>query len=208
MEPDTLTHAVPTVLAFAVLAGAPGPATLSVAALAMARGRNRALALAAGLMLGLAAWGLLAMLGLGALLPRWAGALTALKLVGGAYLLWLAWQSARSALRAAPPPPHRGDGRGRLFRRSLLLNLLNPKAALAWVATLVLASPDGAAGPAALAGTTLVCALLGGAIYLLYATVFSTPVLMAGYARFRRGIEGALALLFGAAGLRLLLARL
>lgn len=207
MEPDTLTNTVSAILAFAVLAGSPGPATLSVAAVAMARGRDRATALAGGLTLGLAAWGLLAMLGLGALLPRWAGALTALKLVGGTYLLWLAWQSARSALSAAPPPD-RSDTGGGLFRRGLLLNLLNPKAALAWVATLVLASPGGTAGSAALGAATLACALLGGAIYLLYATVFSTPVLMAGYARFRRGIEGVLAFLFGAAGLRLLAARL
>ncbi len=209
MQADTMTAAFPAVAAFAVLAGSPGPATLAVAATAMARGRGAALALSAGLTLGLAAWGLTVLWGLGAALPRWAGALTLLKLVGGAYLLWLAWQSARSALRPGPLRPVAGSGaRIALFRRGLLLNLLNPKAALAWVATLVIASPATDAVSTVMTVTTALCALLGAVIYGAYATVFSTPPLMAGYVRCRRWVETGLATLFAAAGMRLMFSRL
>lgn len=209
MQVDTMTAVFPAVAAFAVLAGSPGPATLAVAATAMARGRAPALALSAGLTLGLAAWGSMALFGLGAALPRWAGALTLLKFVGGAYLLWLAWQSARSALYSGRirPVARRGADVA-LFRRGLLLNLLNPKAALAWLATLVIASPATEAVTSTMTVTTTLCALLGAVIYGAYATIFSTPALMAGYVRFRRRVEAGLAALFAVAGLRLMFSRL
>ena len=65
--------------------------------------------------------------------------------------------------------------------------------------------PEAPAGslPALLAG----CAALGLAVNLGYALAFSTAVMARACRRARRGIEGALALLFGAAGLRLLWAR-
>ncbi|QFT94486.1 Threonine efflux protein [Roseovarius sp. THAF9] len=189
-----------SVASFAFAAGSPGPATLAVAGTAMARGRSAGVAMALGLSLGLAVWGVLAGLGLGLLIAHFAPALLALKLVGAAYLIFLAFVSARSALRtdAAPDLESQGlaQGNADMFRRGLLLNVLNPKAVLAWVVALALGAGD--------ALTIALCAGVGLGLYLFYATVFSLMPVRAGYARARRGIEAAFALFFGLAGVRLL----
>jgi threonine/homoserine/homoserine lactone efflux protein len=153
--------------------------------------------MALGLGLGLAAWGVLAAMGLGAVLVSSEWALTALRIAGGAYLLWLAVQSGRQALRpvaARPLPPSRA------FLRGLLLNLSNPKAVLAWLAALSMGlGPD--SGVVAVAGATALCALVGFANYLLWAAAFSGPMMRGCHAAARRWIDGAAALLLGAAGL-------
>ena len=51
------------------------------------------------------------------------------------------------------------------------------------------------------------CAVLSITIFCGYAIVFSTAPMIRGYRRARRWIEGTLALVFGAAGLRLLFSR-
>jgi threonine/homoserine/homoserine lactone efflux protein len=190
--------------AFMVLVGAPGPATLAVTAMAMSQGRRAALVFAAGLSLGLAMWGLVAAVGLGAAMLAWAPALFAFRLAGGAFLLWLAWNSVRSAL--APAPASRdaaGIAPTAMFRRGLLLNMLNPKAVLAWGAVIALGLPEAerAAGYAAMLG---LCAAIGTSIYVCYALTFSLPSIRAGYARFRRWVEAACAAVFGLVGVRLL----
>ncbi len=197
-----LTFLLPPVLAFVIAAGAPGPATLSVAATAMSRGRRAALMLGAGLGLGLAFWGVVVAAGLGTVILAWAPALLALRIAGAAVLLWLAWKSARSAFSAAGADAVPVPG-GALFRRGLLINALNPKAILAWGAVIAVGLRDDA-GPAQLIAITTCCALIGWLLYFAYAALFSTDRVMAAYRRARRWIDGACAVLFGAAGLRLL----
>jgi len=182
---------------FFVAAAAPGPATLAVSGTAMARGFSRGVAMSFGLTLGLAAWGLLAGLGFGALVAESAAVLTLLKIVGGLYLLYLAWGTAKSAMRAETPVA----GTGGSFRQGLMLNLANPKGVLAWVAALSLGGPETAAAPWAV---VIGCAILGLAIYLAYALLFSRAPVMAFYRRQRRKIEAGFAALFAAAGLRLI----
>lgn len=79
--------------AFAVGVASPGPSVLAVMGTAMAQGRTRALALAAGVVCGSLLCGLCAAFGLAALMERWSGALAVVKVVGGLYLLWMAWQA-------------------------------------------------------------------------------------------------------------------
>ncbi|MBM7068009.1 LysE family transporter [Actibacterium sp. 188UL27-1] len=57
----------------------------------------------AGLSVGLAFWGVIAATGLGATLKASAHGLTLLKLLGGFYLLWMAYGAARSARRRQDP---------------------------------------------------------------------------------------------------------
>ena len=95
----------------------------------------RALLFGAGLTAGLSFWGLVAATGLGTLLERSAHGLAALKILGGLYLLWLAFQSGRTALRGGHDVgPARREGAW--FRRGVVLNLSNPKAVVAWMAAL------------------------------------------------------------------------
>lgn len=183
---------------FLVAAGSPGPATLAVASVAMGSGRRAGLALGAGLAVGLAVWGVAVGLGFGALVAQSPVFLTIFKVIGGGYLLYLAWQSAKSAI--APQDAPRATDPGRAFRRGLILNLGNPKAALAWIAALALGSGDGAVGW----GVVAACAALGAVIYATYALAFALGPVRGVYMRARRGIEAATAGLFALAGLRLL----
>ena len=183
---------------FLVAAGSPGPATLAVAGASMASGRCAGLALGAGLAAGLAIWGVTMGLGFGVLVAQSPVFLAIFKVIGGGYLLYLAWMSGRSAMAQQAAPVALASGRA--FRRGLILNLANPKAALAWIAALALGSGDGVAGW----GVVAACAVLGAVIYGIYAMAFALDPVRMFYARARRGIEVVTAGLFALAGLRLL----
>lgn len=194
---------VPAVLTFFVAAASPGPATLAVSATAMSHGVRPALLLGIGLAVGLAVWGVIAAAGLGALLLHSSDALTALRWFGGAYLLYLAWQSARSALL----PPANGcdnlqSSDARLIARGLLLNVSNPKAVLAWVSVLALGTAS-KGDSLDLAITTGVCSALGLAIYAAYALAFSQPLIRTAYRASQRGVDGMAAAFFGYSGIKL-----
>lgn len=187
---------------FSVVAASPGPATLGLASVSMTAGRKVGLRFAMGLSFGLAFWGLIAATGLGALLQASSHALTAFKLFGGAYLLWLACKSARSAAqRSATTARHAGARRG--FRYGLLLNMSNPKAVVAWMATLTLGLGAGSTASQVVVSTAL-CAALGFSIYALYALAFSTRNAMGIHARVRRWIDSVVAGLFAIAGFGLI----
>lgn len=109
----------------------PGPNSLLVLTHGALHGWRRTLYTAAGGCLGFTVLIGLSMAGIGALLQTSAHALTVLKLVGGAYLVWLGWQ-----IWHAPPIQLRPVAEGRpvrahgLFRIGLLTALSNPKALL------------------------------------------------------------------------------
>lgn len=189
----------------------PGPATLAIMGTAMRAGRPAGLSMAAGVITGSVFWGMLAAFGLGGLLARFEAAFEILKLLGGCYLLWLAWKSFRSARKVIPAGPAADGfgkaetGPGAFYRRGLAIHLTNPKAVLSWAAIFTLAMPVDA--PPALPAVILFgCFLLGLGIFGGYALVFSTPVMVGIYARAKSWIETALGGLFTAAGLRLLTA--
>ena len=198
-----LSFLVAPLIAFFIAAGSPGPATLACASAAMAHGRAAGLALGVGLALGLSFWGALTAVGLGAVVLGSPTALLALRLAGGAYLLWLAWRSTRSALRTAEASTGPAPSPDRLVMRGALLNFSNPKAALAWAAVIAVGLPAGA-GAWHLTAIAAACSALGLVIYLSYAVGFALPPVRRFYARARRAIDGALAALFGYAGLRLI----
>jgi len=197
----------PALFAFFVAAASPGPATLAVSTTAMAGGARAAAQLGVGLAVGLGFWGLVAAAGLGAVLVQSSVALTVLRWFGGAYLLWLAWQSARNAM-----VPVAGVDRitpvsgSKLMLRGLVLNLSNPKAVLAWISVLAL-GVGSAEGNPGLAMTTALCAALGLVIYLAYAVLFSQAAIRSAYSRARRAIDGMVAAFFGYSGLKLILTR-
>ena len=193
--------------AFFIVAASPGPATLAVSTVSAASGRKNGMIFGTGLAFGLAFWGLVAATGLGAILQASTHLLIALKVAGGLYLLWLAYGSARSAMRAAPEEPgpdsHVRSSEKRLFAKGLALNLSNPKAVVAWMAALSvgLGADDGLAGVVV---ATLGCTLIGLLVYATYAAAFSISVIMNGYVKFRRWIDGMVSALFAIAGIALI----
>ena len=193
---------LPVLIAFFIVTVSPGPANVAVATVAMSKGRHSGLTFGLGLALGLAFWGLIAATGLGVVLQASEWALFALKVFGRCYLLWLAFHSARSAIKSSEESKGTTD-EGWWFYRGLLLNLSNPKAVVAWMAALSMGLGSGNS-VAQLALVTALCMLLGLANYMGYAIAFSFSPVMSGYRRLRRWIEGIVAGLFAMAGFGLI----
>lgn len=196
--------------AYVIATGSPGPSNMAIMGAAMHWGRRPALALAAGIVTGSMFWATLAGTGISVVLAAYAQVITAIKVLGGLYLLYLAFKSARSAAAAKPLRP--GDmGETRpdirtLYVQGLLLHLTNPKAILAWLAIMSI-GVGGAGSASTVAAIIGGCAILGILVFGGYALAFSTKLMVRLYARARRGIEATLAAFFAFAGLRLLLSR-
>lgn len=153
----------------------PGTGVLFTVATGLAWGRRGSFFAALGCTLGIVPHMLAAILGLAAVLHASATAFQALKLAGAAYLLYLAYATWRQgdllAVEAGREEAGVGDGvRGRgLVLKAILVNILNPKLSIFFLAFLPQFVPGDAAAP--LAGMLL----LGGvfmamtfAVFLLY----------------------------------------
>jgi threonine efflux protein len=204
---------LPVILGAAFLAAAsPGPSNLAIAETAMRGGRLSGLAFAAGVTTGGLAWSCAAALGLGAVMAANAWVFEAVRYGGGAYLLWLALRSARDAARPDAPDeggPAGGGVRrsaGRTYLRGLGLHLTNPKAILFFGSLYALGVGPGTSA-AGLATVVAAVGLQSALIFHGYALLFSNERIARGYARLRRWLSAAFALAFGAAGLRMLVAR-
>jgi threonine/homoserine/homoserine lactone efflux protein len=128
-----------TILAFAftciVIELTPGPNMVYLALLSASQGRSAGLAAALGTGLGLLVVGGAAALGVAALVASSTWLYQGLRWAGAIYLLWLAWESWIGD--AAPDPDQLDDdSRAKYFLRGLLTNLLNPKAAVFYLAIL------------------------------------------------------------------------
>jgi threonine efflux protein len=188
----------------------PGPSNLAIMATAMNFGRRPALVLALGVVSGSTFWGLLAAFGLSAVLATYSSALVALKVLGGLYLLWLAVRSARSAWSSNsalnPTSSNALKNYSRTYIRGAAMHLTNPKAIFVWISIVSLALPPGAQTKDAMF-VVLGCATLAVLVFCGYALVFSTPVARRVYQSMRRWFEGTLAIMFGFAGIRMLLSK-
>jgi len=175
----------------------------------MERGRAAGLAVAAGIVCGSAFWGIAAALGLSALMLANAWLVEILRYVGGAYLLYLAFKAMKSALSDKPvaaAKAKRGDY-GALYIKGLLLHLTNPKAILGWGALFAVIVPP-TSSPDVVARTFLALISVSATVFFGYALLFSMGAFVRGYQKMRRWFEVTFALLFGAAGLKILTTRL
>jgi threonine/homoserine/homoserine lactone efflux protein len=129
-----------TLLAFAIatalFAYVPGPALLYTAARTLAGGRRAGFMAAFGIHLGCYAHVAAAALGLSAIFQHVPEAYLALKMAGAVYLLWLGVSMfrARPAAIDAPAPAPRTARRA--FVDSVIVEVLNPKTALFFIAFL------------------------------------------------------------------------
>lgn len=115
---------------------APGPDNLMVLSIGAARGRLRGMAFGLGCALGCLSHTLLAALGVSALIQASPVAFTALRLAGGAYLVWIGWQALRSRGGTASSGKAFDDAPWSLFRRGLVANAINPKVIMFFLALL------------------------------------------------------------------------
>jgi threonine/homoserine/homoserine lactone efflux protein len=195
-------------IAALIASTSPGPATLALAGTSMATGRRAGLALASGITTGSFVWSISAALGLGAVMLANAWLFEIVRYFGVAYLLYLAYKSARSALSSKDIALRTVTGSpARLYSKGLLLHITNPKAVLFFGALYSIGVPPDAA-PSDLAIVIIAVGLQSAFIFHLYAVIFSSRVMAKAYLRARRWCEGAFAIGFGVAGFKILTARL
>lgn len=150
----------------------PGPNMTYLAALSLSSGARTGFAAVAGIALGLMTYGLIAAFGLTTIIDdspflygllRWGGVL---------FLLWLAWESWVSGDAASSEEIDERPWPA--FRRGLITNLLNPKAAVFYIAVLPeFIRPDN--------GSVMRQTLLLSVIYVAIATlIHATIVALAG----------------------------
>ncbi|WP_410596942.1 LysE family transporter [Amycolatopsis sp. lyj-23] len=165
-------------LAYLPAAISPGPNFVLIAHTAAAGTRRAAVGVALGVV---AAGGLLAavaVFGLGALLAREPWLATALRVVCGAYLAWL---GVRLWLTARAPETAPDEARGSAFRRGVLSNLTNPKAAAFFGSVLTAALPPTEPTAVKAAAVALIVAASAG-WHLSVALLFSSPATQRWYA--------------------------
>jgi threonine/homoserine/homoserine lactone efflux protein len=137
---------LPFLVAVALIELTPGPNMGWLALVAMAQGRLAGLAAVAGVTLGLAVWMVAAAVGLTSVLVAFPALYQAVRWAGVLFLLWLAWEAWAGAGKAVEDVGRDPEKLRGLFLRGLTGNLLNPKAAVFYVALLpTFIRPDHAA---------------------------------------------------------------
>jgi threonine/homoserine/homoserine lactone efflux protein len=188
----------------------PGTGVIYTLSCGLFQGRAASIAAAFGCTLGILPPMAASMLGLAALLHASAVAFQAVKLAGVAYLLYLAWQMWREATPPRLAEPETSGGSGGLVRvssRGFLINILNPKLSIFFLAFLPQFTPAGAVDPlwvmarhsaVFMAMTLVIFVLYGMCAALARERMMSSPKLM-------RWMRRSFAGLFAALGLRLAL---
>ncbi len=197
--------------AYAILligASSPGPAVAMLLGISLEQGRQAALITSGGIAMGSMTLNIGTMIGVGILLSQVAWAMTALKFVGAAYLLYL----AIAAFRKAAHPPEitvaevEPQTWPRLLMSGYLLQVTNPKAVVFWLAIAAIGATEG--------GGLLIAALfiIGGFVLSFVCHGAWSIFLSAGhfrrlYASARRNVEAALGMFFAVAAVKLATSR-
>ena len=171
-----------------LMAMTPGPDVIIVLTQSSLYGMRAGVLTTLGLMTGLLGHTLAVALGVAVLFQTSEAAFTALKFLGAAYLLYLAWQSFRSGVFRAFLTQSLFPGYGTLYRRGFLSNITNPKVTLFFLAFLPQFA-DPARG-----GLTAQIIALGALFQLATLLVFGCASLLAGRVagRFNSSVKGQL----------------
>lgn len=191
-----------------IVVASPGTGVLYTLAAGLSRGARASIVAALGCTLGILPHMAAAILGLAALLHTSAVAFQVLKYLGVAYLLFMAWSTLREggALGVAPETGRRSPAE--VIVHAVLINILNPKLSIFFLAFLPQFVAAGEPRPLArMLELSLVFMLLTFAVFAVYGLfaarvrthVISRPQVLAWM---RRAFAGA----FAALGLRLALA--
>ncbi len=148
---------------------APGPDNTFVVAQGISRGWRAAVTTALGMVSGISVHTTAAALGISALLYSSAWAFTVLKFGGAAYLLYLAFKSLKEQNLILRQEEGVAPSGFSMFRRGFIMNVLNPKVALFFLAFL----PQFVN---ANAGNAAVQMLLLGAVFMMQAAVLFSIV--------------------------------
>ena len=190
-------------LALLAAIASPGPALLLAIRTALVKGRAAGIRLGIGLGFMASMWTLMALLGLEGIFAAFPWAYFTVKLIGAAYLLYIAWNTwrgARQALQQTAKPASRD------FVDGLLLNLSNPKSVLFAAAVLIVIFPP----DFPLHGKVLIVInhfLVEVICYSLIAVSMSTPAMSKAYLSAKFWLDRFAAVVMAGLGLRLLFQR-
>jgi threonine/homoserine/homoserine lactone efflux protein len=187
-----------------VAALSPGPAVAMLIGIATGQGRTPALAATLGIAFGSMSINILTMLGVGLFLSQAAWAMSALRITGALYLVYLAYGAFGKAIR---PPPLQAVAAGsralsRLFLVGYLLQVTNPKAIAFWLAIASIGATKGAS-------IFVVLLFIAGAFLISFvchaawAVTLSVDAIRSTYIAWRRWIEATLGSFFVFAAYRL-----
>ncbi len=198
-----LTHLIAFNLTLLAAMAAPGPALLFALRQSITGGFRTGLATGLGLALVAAGWTGAALLGLEAAFRLFPWAYVILKLLGAAYLMWIAWGLWKTA--HAPLPDSATPG-ARAFLGGVLINLANPKSVLFAASVLVVIFPAGLGLPQK-GLIVLNHFIVEAVVYAGFAALLASGPARAGYLRLKPLFDRIAAVVLGALGLRLLFAR-
>ena len=179
----------------------PGTGVVFTVSVALAQGRRASVFASLGCTLGILPHLLATVLGLAAIMHTSALAFQVLKFAGVAYLFYLAWATLRDRSAFAVQEVEARAGAGSLVVKALLLNILNPKLTIFFLAFLPQFVPAGAGSPVLhLLGLSAVFMAMTFGVFVVYgllahafrkAVIESTRV----QAWLRRGFAGVFAAL-------------
>jgi len=180
-----------------VAVASPGPAVALILGVGASQGRAPALAIVAGIGCSSLLWATGTTLGLAALFAQFAGLIWIVRLIGAAFMIYLAYKAFKTALN--PPELHGKTIQSRpLYRYALtgfIMQVSNPKAILFWLAVAAV----GGVGSAPIwisAVFILGCTALSVVGHGVYALLLSSTPVRAAYSKARRWIEAGLGSLF------------
>ena len=157
----------------------PGTGVVYTLALGLGQGRRASIAAALGCTLGIVPHLLAALLGLAAILHTSAVLFTIVKFAGVGYLLYLAYSSMSQGGALSIQPERHRDALTKIATRGALINILNPKLSIFFLALL----PPFLTGNAATVESEML--LLGGIFMAMTFAVFVAYGTFAAYARGR-----------------------
>ncbi len=208
---DLLTYLPGFLAAYAILfvaASSPGPAVAMLLGIATTQGRAPALVASAGIASGSILLNIATLLGVSILLSQYAWAMTVLRLIGGAYLLYLAWGAFKKA--ANPPEIQAADvaraSYGTHFLGGFLLQVTNPKAIVFWIAIAAVGATAGG-GPLVIGLFILGAWIVSFFCHGAWALILSSRPVRAAYNAGRRWVDGTLGLFFVFAAYKLATSR-
>jgi threonine efflux protein len=181
----------------------PGPDFIGVVRSSMTRGAGAGLRTALGVSTGLGLYATLSLLGLSAVLVQYQWLTWAVRLLGGAYLVYLGIQLLRARAAAGAEAAMDLPMRGSAFRFGFLVTLTNPKAIVLFAS--VFATAVTAATPFWLMGLMIGLVVASALSWYSVVSLFmaSAPV-MRRFGHLRHRIERIAGVCFVAIGLRIL----
>jgi threonine/homoserine/homoserine lactone efflux protein len=167
-----------TVIAFVIastlLSLAPGPDNIFVLMQSVLHGRRAGIIVTLGLCTGLLGHTLAVTLGVSAIFQVSTWAFTALKLIGAAYLIYLAWGAFKASAEELPLTEQPVLSRWSLYKRGILMSSTNPKLAIFFMAFLPqFADPEKG-------GLSFQLMLLGGLFIIVGFVVMSLFAVLSG----------------------------